>query len=300
MGDAKLVSIIMPAYNCEKYVGKAIESILNQTYTNFELLIADDCSRDGTKRTIEKFLDPRIKTFHNEVNLGYLQASNKLFKLCKGEYITFQDADDYSDSERIMKLIEFLELNPKIDCVGSNVVKISAEGKEFARSNFPLADADIRKAFLNYRIVVTGSALMLKKDIIEEIGIYNEFFDRIGSEDIYMFSHILGQFNVANLSDPLYYYRANPTSVSSSHENPKALVGHNIVIFFYKRRLRKQSDFILKNEWEKANKCMDYFGALYLINKAPFKGVLKFIMCSLKHPRYLPYFIKNFYRILFF
>ena len=90
----------MPAYNCEKYIHQAIDSVLNQTHINFELLIADDCSTDTTKQIIDSYKDPRIKTFHNNINLGYLKASNKLFSLCKGSYITFQDADDTSELNR--------------------------------------------------------------------------------------------------------------------------------------------------------------------------------------------------------
>ena len=103
-----MISVIMPAYNCELYVEMAIKSILEQTYKDFELLIADDASKDNTKKIIDDLAktDSRIKTFHNESNLGYLQASNKLFEKCSGEYITFQDADDFSDVTRFEKLVK--------------------------------------------------------------------------------------------------------------------------------------------------------------------------------------------------
>src|ERR1700752_3454291 len=125
-----LVSVIMPAYNCEKYVKKAIDSILNQTYSNFELLIADDCSKDSTKNIIDSYTDNRIKRFHNETNMGYLQASNKLFKECEGDFITFQDADDYSAPNRLELLISFLEKNSSYSCVGSNVIKVDDSDNE--------------------------------------------------------------------------------------------------------------------------------------------------------------------------
>ena len=82
---------MIPAYNVEKYIRQAIDSILNQTYSYFELLIADDASTDTTKQIINAYqkIDPRIKTFHNKKNEGYLLTTNKLFQKCKGDYIAF-------------------------------------------------------------------------------------------------------------------------------------------------------------------------------------------------------------------
>ncbi len=119
----------MPAYNCEKFVKHAIDSMLNQSYSNFELLIADDCSKDSTKSIIDSYTDERIKRFHNDVNLGYLKASNKLFKQCTGQLITFQDADDYADLTRLEKLVGFLDKNEKVSVIGSNVIKVDENGK---------------------------------------------------------------------------------------------------------------------------------------------------------------------------
>ncbi len=150
--QAKLVSVIMPAYNCEQFIKSAIDSILNQTGSNFELLIADDCSKDRTKQIIDSYSDKRIKTFHNEVNLGYLKASNKLFALCKGEYITFQDADDYSDLTRIEKLIGFLEVNKDVGVVGSAHHKVDNGNNLFASYQYSTTHNEIIKDYENYKI----------------------------------------------------------------------------------------------------------------------------------------------------
>src|ERR1700741_604134 len=170
-----LVSILMPAYNCEKFINQAIDSIVNQSYANFELLIADDCSKDQTKKIIDSYSDARIRRFHNEVNLGYLKASNKLFKQCKGDLITFQDADDYSDPSRLEKLVKFLEMNKDVFVAGSNVRKVDENGVLRPSTNFPETHNDIVKNFANYKIVFTGSALMLRKEVIEKYGIYHEY-----------------------------------------------------------------------------------------------------------------------------
>jgi glycosyltransferase involved in cell wall biosynthesis len=244
----------MPAYNCEKYISQAIDSILNQTYKNFELLIADDCSSDNTKNIIDAYDDKRIKTFHNEINLGYLQASNKLFAICQGEFITFQDADDYSDIKRLEKLVFFLENNPSIHAVGSNIIKIDINNNFIYQTNFALTTEQIKIEFKNYRTTFVGSALMLRKELLSEIGFYNIWFDRIGSEDIYMHSLILDNHEISNLSENLYYYRTNPQSVSTTQTNSKSAIGHELIIEMYKRRQRGKEDYLQSNNISKLNK----------------------------------------------
>jgi glycosyltransferase involved in cell wall biosynthesis len=244
----------MPAYNCEKYISQAIDSIINQTYTNFELLIADDCSSDNTKSIIDAYDDKRIKTFHNEINLGYLQASNKLFAICQGEFITFQDADDYSDITRLEKLVFFLENNPSIHAVGSNIIKIDINNNFIYQTNFALTTEQIKIEFKNYRTTFVGSALMLRKELLSEIGFYNIWFDRIGSEDIYMHSLILDNHEISNISENLYYYRTNPQSVSTTQTNSKSAIGHELIIEMYKRRQRGKEDYLQSNNISKLNK----------------------------------------------
>ncbi|PBQ31528.1 hypothetical protein CNR22_07030 [Sphingobacteriaceae bacterium] len=289
-----LISILMPAYNCEKFVKQAIESILNQSYKNFELLVADDCSTDKTKEIIDTFSDPRIKPYHNEINLGYLKASNKLFKVCKGELITFQDADDYADSERLARLKKFLDENKEVACVGSNIVKVDADGKEFFKSTYALKDEQIRNDFLHYKIVMTGSALMLRKQVIEKLGIYNEYFDRIGSEDTYLFSLILDHFKVSNIPDALYYYRANPNSVGALHRNPKAFVGHEMIVQFYGNRKQGKPDFIAAGDWKSADDYAYYLMAINKTNESPFAAIGSFVSAGLKAPRLFPVFLRQF------
>src|SRR6185437_1332910 len=242
MEGNKLVSILMPAYNCEKYVKAAIDSILNQTYPHFELLIADDCSKDSTKGIIDSYTDARIKRFHNQSNMGYLQASNKLFKECTGDFITFQDADDYSAPNRLELLIEFFEKNLNYSCVGSNIIKVDDLDKELYITNFPLTDSEIKSGFANTKVVMTGSALMVRKEVVTKVGYYNLYFNRLGSEDVYWFSLILCNFQVGNDS------------------NKKVL--HNLVVFLYRRRDLGKEDYLQSNKLKKADKICEFLGLL--------------------------------------
>jgi glycosyltransferase involved in cell wall biosynthesis len=291
----KLVSILMPAYNCEKFINQAIDSILNQTYPNFELLIADDGSKDSTKQIIDSYTDERIKRFHNEENLGYLKASNKLFKQCTGQLITFQDADDYSDLTRIEKLVEFLDKNNEVSVIGSNVIKVDENGVCRPQTNFPEAHEAIVKGFENYKIVFTGSALMLRKAVMEKFGIYNEYFDRIGSEDTYWFSAIIGEMKVASLSEPLYYYRINSGSVTATHKNPKAFVGHDLIIHLYNRRKKGKNDYIASGEWETADTCGRFIMALKIISQSRSRAFFRFTKELIFHPVIGMQFTREFF-----
>lgn len=109
------VSIIMPAYNCEKYIGKTIESVRNQTYKNWELLIVDDCSTDATPDVIKKYcsIDSRIVYFSNDNNSGAAVSRNKAVEAAQGRYIAFLDSDDLWLNEKIKKQISFMTDN---DC----------------------------------------------------------------------------------------------------------------------------------------------------------------------------------------
>ncbi len=254
MAQGKLVSILMPAYNCENYIRTAIDSVLKQTYTNFELLIADDGSKDNTKQIIDSYSDARIKRFHNEINLGYLQASNKLFTKCTGEYISFQDADDHSDLSRIEKLVNFLESNKDISVVSSDINRMDADGKFLSRSHFPQDHQSIYKDFLGYKTVLAGSAMMLRSEVVKALGTYDLYFDRIGYEDFYWFSKIIQKYQVACIGEPLYYYRANPNSVTKTHKDPKAIIGHDLIIYMLNRRLQGKEDYIESGNWTKADK----------------------------------------------
>ena len=104
-----LVSVLMPAYNSELYIAEAIDSILNQTYTNLELIIFDDGSSDGTRKIIESYSDPRVVKVLSDQNGGVVRARNDIIDRAQGKYIALMDADDIADPARLQKQIQALE-----------------------------------------------------------------------------------------------------------------------------------------------------------------------------------------------
>ena len=106
-----LVSIIMPSWNTAKFIGETIQSVIDQTYTNWELLIVDDCSTDNTDEVVASFKDVRIRYFHNEKNLGAALTRNRALREAKGEWIAFLDSDDLWMPEKLENQINFMKKN---------------------------------------------------------------------------------------------------------------------------------------------------------------------------------------------
>jgi len=123
MKDEPLISVVMPVYNTEKFVAEAIESILAQTFTDFEIIIIDDCSTDKSWQIIQDFSekDQRIVTIQNSENQGLARSLNKGLKIAKGQFIARMDADDISMPQRFEIQLDFLKNHPDVGVVGSTV-----------------------------------------------------------------------------------------------------------------------------------------------------------------------------------
>ncbi len=210
------VSIVMAAYNCERYIKKAIDSILSQSFSNFELLIIDDLSSDNTWEIVQSYSDHRILLSRNNKNLGYLKSTNKLLKQCRGRLITFQDADDWSDQYRLEKQISFLTQQKKIDLCGTFCTKVYNSGI-ITLTRYPTSHKSLQRALsLGRTSLFCGSSIMFRRNILQTVGYYREFFNRIGSEDVDWFLRALELHRAANLPEPLYYYRQHELSLSKT------------------------------------------------------------------------------------
>ena len=139
------ISIIMSVYNGMPYLKEAIESILIQTYRNFEFIIVDDASKDNTWPYLKSLRDKRIKLIKNKKNLGLAASLNKALKKAQGDYIARMDADDVSLSTRLETQLRFLEKNSNIDICGSFVEVIDERGKLIGKIKKPTLDSQIKK-----------------------------------------------------------------------------------------------------------------------------------------------------------
>ena len=122
------VSVILPAYNAEAYLKEAIDSILNQTFPDFQLIVINDCSTDGTEEIIRQYADPRLVPVKNEKNLGIAATLNRGLSLAQGDYIARMDADDISLPHRLERQVAYLDAHPDIAVLGTNVETFDENG----------------------------------------------------------------------------------------------------------------------------------------------------------------------------
>jgi glycosyltransferase involved in cell wall biosynthesis len=209
--NSPLVSVVMSVYNTEKYLTESINSILNQTYTDFEFIIVNDGSNDNSLEIINSFHDTRIVII-NQSNTGLAKALNNGIKLAKGKYIARMDADDISNKDRIEKQVVFLNENPQYVVIGSNATFIDMQSNRLYDSNYFLNDNEIRD-----RLPLSPffhSSTMFKKNIFEEIGGYNEKIKH-HFEDRILWNQMAKLGKLGNLPETLISYRLVPNSISN-------------------------------------------------------------------------------------
>ncbi len=170
----KLVSVLIPVFNVEEYVEEAIQSIMDQTCKNLEIIVVDDASTDGTYDAVKKLAikDERIKLFRNEKNLKIAGTLNRALSKANGYYIARMDGDDISAPGRIEKKVKFLELNPQFDLVGCSIKTMNENGEIVGKADY-YADEEFLKATLKYRTPV-NHFWVTKKSVYEKLGGYRE------------------------------------------------------------------------------------------------------------------------------
>ena len=177
----KLVSVIIPVYNVEKFVEQAIVSIIDQTYKNLEIIVIDDGSSDITYQIVADLAsqDPRIRLYKNERNLKIVKTLNRALSLAQGEYIARMDGDDISALDRIEKQVAFLESNPDYDLVGCSVIYIDENGMEIGRS-VRVSDQKLLMKLTKYGALVHHPTWVARKSVYTKLDGYRELS---GAED---------------------------------------------------------------------------------------------------------------------
>ncbi|EOH9579889.1 glycosyltransferase family 2 protein, partial [Campylobacter jejuni] len=162
-----LVSIVMPCYNRQEYIVDAIESILNQTYSNFEFIIIDDCSTDNTYEIVKKYAenDKRIIVLKNEKNQGIVYALNRGFSIAKGKYIARMDDDDISLPNRLEKQVEYMEANLNITVLGS-FIEVFNEKFEKCYSWVCEDDPEILSILINFFNPMCHPSVMIRREFL--------------------------------------------------------------------------------------------------------------------------------------
>jgi len=232
------VTVLMSVYNGEKYLREAVESILNQTFTDFEFLIVNDGSTDRTAEILQSYDDPRIRIIDNEKNIGLTKSLNKGLRMARGEYVARMDADDISMPERLERQVKFLDKNKDVGLLGSSWYEINADGK---KTSIGEAAASGKQAV---HFMCHGS-VMVRKICLEEVGLYREIFKYAQDYDLWL--RIADKFGVANLNEPLYKLRIHNETISSHKKLEQDLYASLAIQMAEERRKNKKDSFDLLN-----------------------------------------------------
>ncbi|WP_312748041.1 glycosyltransferase [Sphingobacterium multivorum] len=212
---AALITVIIPCYNGRQYLKEAIESVLNQSYSNFELLIVNDGSTDDSLEVIKDFSDRRIKVINNKMNLGIVKALNIGISNAGGEYIARLDADDMMHKDRLLKQMQFLQKNKDIDIVGSYHYIVDENGCIISIKEYPISNTEI-KFMLFFQNPFSHPSVMFRAHIIKEFP-YSSEYKHI--EDYILWCNILKTYKGANIPECLTYYRVHQKNVSKEFQN---------------------------------------------------------------------------------
>ena len=214
------ISVIMSVYNDEKYIAKAIDSILTQSFSNFELIICDDYSTDRSSNIIEKYVkqDNRIVFFKNEKNLGLATSLNRCIERAKGKYIARMDSDDVSRPDRFAVQSEFLDTHKDVAVIGAYIQEFSDICENLGVRKFPL-DTDGAKKLIYKANPLAHPAVMMRKSMFDDGISYDENYRT--SQDLALWFDILtAGYNVANIDKVLLNFRRND-SVYKRRSNRK-------------------------------------------------------------------------------
>lgn len=218
MWDGPQITVLMPVYNGEKYLQDAINSILAQTYKNFELLIIDDGSVDNSAAIIKSINDKRIVYIKNEENLGISKSLNKGISLAKGDYIARMDCDDIALPDRLKIQYNYLLRHKKVGICGTWVRFF---GKDQGVMTYPIRDKEI-KAFLTFRNAFAHPSVMFKKALLIENGIWYDEHSKV--EDYELWTRCAEHMELHNIPRLCLKYRIVENSLSHNIDKQKEFV----------------------------------------------------------------------------
>lgn len=207
----------MPAYNAEKYLREAIDSILSQTYKDFELIIVNDGSTDSTKEIILSYSDPRIIYLENECNSGICITLNNGLNAAHGKYIARMDSDDVSVPDRFEKQVAFLDAHPEIGVVGSFLQLMDENG----RFMYVFENAsDPNECWVNmiFATCVGHPSVLIRRSCLDENSLrYEEYFR--GMEDFFLWWQLAKYTKISNIQEPLLNYRCHSRQITKNQIN---------------------------------------------------------------------------------
>lgn len=223
------ITVLMPVYNAQQYLNEAIDSILNQTFTDFEFLIINDGSTDGSKKIILSYKDPRIRYLENKKNLGVTKTLNRGLRLAKGEYIARMDADDISLPNRFKKQVEFIEKNLQVAVCGTWARLIGNKSHNNDIWKSPSDFQSIKSLALFYSPIYHPTVL-IRNNMLKRYNLsYNPSFTH--AEDYELWVRIMKKAKVANLKEVLLFHRIHPGEVGNIYKQTQVESANRVRLY---------------------------------------------------------------------
>ncbi len=304
------ISVVMSVYNGEDYLRPAIDSILNQTYRDFEFIIIDDGSTDSSKKIIESYKDSRIRLISRK-NHGLTYSLNEGLKLARAEYIARQDADDISLPHRFEKEVAFLDSHPDVGLVGSNYIAVDKTAKKVVVVSNVFMHHDDLKACLVLCNQYGHGSIMMRKSAIEKVAGIKGYDKKVGHvEDYDLWVRLSRVSKVANIEDPLYKYRKVDTSVSHSKLEEQVQLTFKVRDKAFQHYLKHKHEYKPfrfhpsgKNYMERKSTMYRDYAYLARINDKPLlaiKFLIAAIICQPKLKRNYKYLVIAVYKPLLY
>ncbi|MGB3904935.1 MAG: glycosyltransferase [Anaerolineae bacterium] len=205
------VSVVMTVYNGQRFLREAIDSILNQTYADFELLVIDDGSIDSTPDILNGYDDPRLRAVIQE-HMGRVKSLNRGVATACGEYVAIMDADDISLPERLEKQVRWLEVHPGTALLGTGTVVVDENGRAIGQFDTPRGSLAIEEALLKGVMCPAHPSAMYRKTCFETVGGYREWFEQAMDYDLWL--RLTERYDVDSLPEILCHYRLNLGGIS--------------------------------------------------------------------------------------
>ena len=298
------VSVIMSVYNGHEHLSRAIESILSQTFRDFEFLIVDDGSTDDSFDIITSHSrkDPRIKVLRNEVNIGLTRSLNKALTAVRRQYIARQDSDDISLPERLKRQFDFLTTHPEVCLVGCSAIIIDSSGREIRPRPYNLAPSGIRNFMRRHNLLTHGSVMFRRGEILA-LGGYREQFHYAQDYDLWL--RIMERYYIHILPEYLYKTRISLENISMSRailQDEYASIARR----FHRERIRRGTDSYdaffktfkpdnIPTSGPKAKARYHFLKAMYLLGEDMITDMRKELLASLK---YYPSSIRSYFYIM--
>jgi len=259
------LTLIMPVFNAANFINAAVESLLQQTFTNFELWLVDDGSTDGTRAKMELFQDSRIKRFYFDENRGRVVTMNEMVQCVETEYVCITDADDVSHLSRLQKQIALLDQKPEVAMCGTSYWAMDENGILIRLMSLSNDYTHIREA----NLVVPqfhGPTSVFRTCMVRQLDEFYRLYFRKNMADTDLAARVVDKFPSVNLTEPLYYYRILRTSVSRREFSFRFALIDRTIIFLSKQRRANGQDSLQKSNSSELEKFVKDWEVVYAVD----------------------------------